>query len=185
MKHLSASLFAMAALLAMAVPANAQLRPAEKDKSDTEMAGDVATQPLEDLNIRSGEIPPLLMEALKDPYSTEGIRKCGEIIAAVRELDAVLGPDFDVVEEQSREDKRRDRVGGIGKSIIGGLIPFRGIVREVTGAASKRRRLQQAIYAGVTRRAFLKGIGQQRRCKVPGRPAENRPVWQDDKDEED
>lgn len=164
------ALAAMAGLM-MTSPAHAQYRPGTQEQSDPEMVGDVATTPLEDLNLKGDKIPPVLQSALADPYGMGGIRKCASIIGAVGELDAVLGPDFDVPVDADVDDKRRGTVGRIGKRLVGGLIPFRGLVREISGAAERDRKMQEAIYAGVTRRAFLKGMGQQRGCKAPGRPA--------------
>jgi hypothetical protein len=158
----------LAAALLLATSASAQT--ADPDKSDTETAKDVATQPAEDLNLEEKEIPKQLQEIVEQPYSLENIRTCRDIRNAVRKLDKVLGDDLDVVEEDSKADKRRKTAGSIGKSLLGGLIPFRGIVREITGAAAQQRRYDQAVYAGVVRRSFLKGIGKERGCKFPAAP---------------
>lgn len=171
MRRLPAFILVSAAGVLATTPALAQYRPGTPEQSDTEMVGDVATTPLEDLNLKGDKIPPVLQGALADPYGMTGIRKCASIIGAVSELDAVLGPDFDTPVEAEDDDKRRGTVGRVGKKLVGGLIPFRGLVREITGAAERDRKMQEAIYAGVTRRAFLKGLGQQRGCKAPGRPA--------------
>ena len=46
---------------------------------------------------------------------------------------------------------------------------FRGILREVTGAAGNDRALRAAFTAGMARRAFLKGLGQGKGCAYPAR----------------
>lgn len=137
-------------------------------------AGDVVTQPLADINVKKKEIPPVLLAAQTAPYSTAGLRSCPAIASKVRALDAALGDDFDVVEDKSRADKRGNTVGSIARGITGSLIPFSGIVREVTGANSAERQWQVALYAGSVRRGFLKGLGQQRGCAYPARTASAR-----------
>ena len=54
--------------------------------------------------------------------------------------------------------------------MIGSIIPFGGIIGEVTGANAERRRYNEAVYAGTVRRGFLKGVGLQKGCKAPARP---------------
>ncbi|HSF11433.1 MAG TPA: hypothetical protein VLA50_00535, partial [Erythrobacter sp.] len=57
-----------------------------------------------------------------------------------------------------------------GQSVVGSILPFRGILREVTGAASNDRELRAAYTAGMVRRSFLKGLGMGRGCEYPARP---------------
>jgi len=47
------------------------------------------------------------------------------------------------------------------------LLPFRGIVREVSGAAPAERKLAAAVGAGFARRGYLRGLHQARRCSTP------------------
>jgi hypothetical protein len=152
-------------------PVFAQNQAADKERSTEQTAGDVATQPVEDLGLDKKEIPEVLERIGEDPYSLSGIRNCASIRAGVEELDEVLGEDFDVRGDKSRETKRKETAGKIGSTIVNSIIPFRGIIREVTGAASQERRYNEAIYAGVVRRSFLKGIGKQRGCRYPAAPA--------------
>ena len=153
-----------AMLLAGASVAFAQPAP---EKSTGQIAEDVATQPVEDVGIDKREIPEVLQKITEDPYSLSGLRTCKAIGAAITELDSVLGDDLDVKEDKDRDQKRKETAGRIGGMIVNSLIPFRGIIREVSGAASRERRYNEAVYAGVARRSFLKGIGQQRGCKYP------------------
>lgn len=78
----------------------------------------------------------------------------------------MLGPDYDFLDRPEGEL----RPGNIAKGLVGSLIPFRGIVREVTGAAGDERDLLYAITAGMTRRGFLKGLGKGRGCDYPAAP---------------
>lgn len=132
-------------------------------------AKDVAVTPLKDLNLRKDPIPELLLQAVDAPYSTAGLSKCSHYIAAVEELDAVLGLDFDIA---SPED-RRISAGRVAQSIVGSFIPFRGVVREVSGAAGHERDFQEAILHGMMRRSFLKGMGLKLGCAYPARPADD------------
>ena len=79
----------------------------------------------------------------------------------------LLGPDMDV----AARDPDRLSTGKVAQSLVGSLIPFRGVLRELTGAAGHQREFQAAIYAGAVRRGFLKGLGQQKGCAYPARPA--------------
>jgi hypothetical protein len=141
-------------------PAHAQVVP-EPD------AKEVAKTPLRDLNIDGRDIPEVLQTAARDPYATAGMGQCDTLVTQIAALDAVLGADYDIA-----EDDGGDRIseGRIGQSVVGSIIPFRGILREVTGAADNDRALRAAYTAGMVRRAFLKGWGLGRGCAYPARP---------------
>lgn len=134
-------------------------------------AGDVATAPLDTLNLKKDEIPPILIAAREDSYTVTGMRSCKAIGAEIGRLDAVLGPDIDIATDKTKGEKRGNAVGTMAKSVINGFIPFGGVIKEVTGAASRERQWQVALYAGASRRAFLKGYGQARGCRYPARAA--------------
>ena len=134
-------------------------------------ANDVVTRPLSDINAKKKAIPELLLTAQERPYTLTGLKTCPRIQSAVRDLDAVLGDDIDSVQAKTRDEKRGDTAARLANSIVGSLIPFGGIVREVSGANGNERQMQIAIYAGSVRRAFLKGVGLQKGCRYPARPA--------------
>jgi len=163
-------------LAGLAAPAPAQTQPVpaakpsdaarpvnERDPS----AVDVVATPVTDLNLRKGEIPPALVAAEADPYGLPGGERCPAMAAEVRRLDAVLGDDVDI----AQASRGRVSPGKVAQSVVGSFIPFRGIIREISGANEQQRRLQSAIYAGMARRSFLKGVGLQRGCPWPARPA--------------
>jgi len=135
-------------------------------------AVDVVKTPVTDLNIDKDEIPELLIEAQRQPYDLSGINSCAKLTAAIVELDDLLGPDIDLPQEE------RDKItaGRVAKTVVSTLIPFRGLVREVSGANQHERRVRAAIQAGLARRGFLKGIGQWRNCPYPARPADRMQV---------
>jgi len=149
-------------LTLQAMPALAQ--SGARDPTTGERAKGIATQPLEDLNIHKDVIPAKLIAIQDKPYALDGIRTCSQINAEIGELNDVLGADVDASDEARR--KTVDRVLDVGGGIIAGLMPFRGLVREVTGANAQDRRFQSAIFAGVTRRSYLKGMGKTKGCKL-------------------
>ena len=156
------------AIASLAVSNSAVARDQDRPITDDEPdVMDVAKTPVTDLNIDRDEIPELLLAAQKDPYSLAGLKRCSALTSEVAKFDAMLGPDLDLPQEE------RDRIsaGRIGQTLIGSLIPFRGLIREVSGAKDHERRTRAAIQAGLARRGFLKGVGQARGCKYPARPA--------------
>lgn len=150
----------MLAGVALAQPAAAQVIPGPD-------ATEVAKTPLRDFNIQAREIPAVLALATLDPYALAGDGSCDAMVSAIAELDQVLGADYDIA--QGGEDGGMS-VGMIGQGVVGAIIPFRGIVREVTGAAANDRELQAAYTGGMVRRAFLKGHGLGKGCAYPARP---------------
>jgi len=136
-------------------------------------AVDVIKTPLTDLNIdRKGEIPQILTDAETDPYSLTGLHKCRELTDAVGQLDDVLGPDLDL----PQATRSRISEGRLAKTVVSSFIPFRGVIREISGANDKDRQVRAAIQAGLARRGFLKGVGRIRGCRYPARPASAKDV---------
>ena len=81
------------------------------------------------LGVTGPETPELLARIQADPYAPPREPGCAGVAAELTELDTILGPDVDT----PREEKTSvgEGVGGAIKS----LIPYRGVVRFVTGAA--------------------------------------------------
>ena len=127
-------------------------------------AGDIMSQPARDVGISKLKIPPVLVKARDAPYDLHGLDTCQQLADAVAELSAVIGPDF-VVGEAWRENRTGKLAEAGGRAVVNSLIPYRGLVREVTGAAPQQRRLDDAVSAGFARRGFLKGVHDGRRCK--------------------
>lgn len=136
-----------------------------KQDSTLEAAGNKVTEPFD-----GKEVPQKLKDIQDDPYSLGGMRNCRAIMAEVRELNDVLGPDVNEKVNKSLAKKREETAARVAGSAIGSIIPFGGIIGEVTGANAERRRYNEAVYAGTVRRGFLKGVGLQRGCKAPARP---------------
>ncbi len=130
-------------------------------------ASAVAATPVTDLNLRKTEMPPALATAIEQGYSLRGLSNCQQLTAAIGDLDAVLGDDIDL----PTAGGRRISAGRVAQYAVGSFIPFRNVIREVSGASQRERDLQAAILAGVARRSFLKGTGQARGCRYPARSA--------------
>jgi hypothetical protein len=155
MRTIAIALFGIAAACAVSASA-AEQKPIT---SNNPSAVDVAATPAEDLNLRKRKIPPVLTAAEAHPYAIPG--GCPAITSTVAELNRTLGPDVD--RERSSQGLR---AGSVAKSVVSSLIPFGGIIRQVSGAAKAQQELQDAITAGIARRSFLKGYGRAKGCKV-------------------
>jgi hypothetical protein len=128
-------------------------------------AGEIASQPARDLNIDRKEIPPILVTAAHDPYDLAGLSTCQQLAAEVGRLNEVLGPDF-VPADPAAENKGEKLAEAGGKAVVNSLIPFRGLVREVSGAAPAQRAMNAAVDAGLARRGFLRGVHRARGCRT-------------------
>lgn len=124
-------------------------------------AADAVTQPLNDLGLRSKDIPYELLAIQQEPYALVGLEQCGAVRAEIAKLEEVLGPDADAPAQNNGAVNKVLKTGG---SMLGGFIPFRGVVREVSGANKNRRKMERAVYAGVARRGFLKGYAAGMQC---------------------
>lgn len=150
-----------AAAFALSAPSHAQ-QGASEDSTIKDTANSV-TEPFD-----GKEVPAKLLAIQDDPYSLAGLGKCVAIINEVTELNDVLGPDVNEQVDKDRAKKREETAGRVAGNVAGSIIPFRGLIGEVTGANAERRRY--ALYAGTVRRGFLKGVGLERGCKAPARP---------------
>ncbi len=153
---------------------------------------DAATGPLEDLNIKRKEIPELLQTVMQDPYARPKKLQCKTIQDELAQLDTILGPDYEAGkikvqlasassdELQLPELPDADTLADSGEQavhdgVIGFIsseikLPFRGIIRFISGADRHDKEVQQAYQAGQIRRAYLKGLAQERfgkRCLTP------------------
>lgn len=152
--------------LLFAVPALAQDKEPVRPVTQQDVSAvDVIATPANDLNLRKDAIPQLLIAAQTDPYDRTGLKKCTQISAAVGELDAVLGDDLDLPQDGGEGMS----AGRVAQAAVGAFIPFRGLIREISGANSHDRKLATAVQAGIARRAFLKGYGEARGCQYPAR----------------
>lgn len=141
--------------------------------------GDAFTAPLEDFNLKRQEIPDILESAITKPYDLTGLDHCEAIAAEVSKLDGLLGKDFDepppppdqrTNTEKGKEFANNSAVGAV-RNATRSIIPFRGLVRQVTGADRHQKEMDNAIQAGKVRRAYLKGVGMNKNCAPPAAPS--------------
>jgi len=126
---------------------------------------EIGSQPGRDVGMMRRETPPILEEALADPYTLKGLKTCVQLAGEVRKLNEALGPDYIVGNEVKESRAGKLAVAG-GRTVVNSIIPFRGLVREITGAAPAERRLNAALDAGLARRGFLRGVHYKQRCKT-------------------
>jgi hypothetical protein len=150
--------FVAAIAMLAVVPASAQTG---QKQSNIQQAEQVATQPARDVGIEKTKTPPLLIEVSKNPYSASGTATCGQIASAISNLNAVIGPDY----VTAAAPKKQSIAKAGGQAVVNSLIPFRGLVREVSGAAPAERRYDAAVTAGFARRGFLRGLQRARGCR--------------------
>lgn len=136
--------------------------------------GDAVAAPLEDLNLRRAKVPEALIDARYRPYGLAGMQTCQALAAEIARLDEALGPDVDsgLAADGSRvEEQAADAALGLVRDTATDFIPFRSWVRRLTGAHAHDLEVQRAYQAGISRRAFLKGVGHNRGCAAPAAPA--------------
>lgn len=159
---------ALALSLLLATPAMAaQDSKQEPEKKDDTLrkAGDIAIQPARDIGLDKDRIPEVLTAAAENPYAAPPSRSCKGLNRSLGELNAVLGDDF-TVGEKANENRTGKIAEAVGKTVVNSLIPFRGLVREISGAAPAERRLQAAVTAGIARRGYLRGMASAKGCKI-------------------
>lgn len=182
------------ALWVVTAPAWAQTipetKPAQEAKSQeaappsqwmSDVKGDnlrsAAMTPVTDLNLRKLEIPEILLKASANAYDLTGLDSCEALGLEITQLSEVLGIDFDapaLSDDRSLTDKAKHLAGhatvGAVRDASGSLIPFRGIVRKVSGAEKYQGEIDTAIESGRVRRAYLKGVGITKNCAPPASP---------------
>jgi hypothetical protein len=137
----------------------------------------VAAQPFRDFNLVRSHIPPVLIEAMVDPYARPQPATCDGIIAQMKRLNLALGPDLD---EPVSTEHPGVLTRGEGFAKVAALdamrseeqsyIPFDGFIRVLSGANRHDHYVMAAIQAGAIRRGYLKGLGEVRECLPPAVP---------------
>ena len=143
---------AAAALLAGPVLAQPQARTSE-EASSADLAGAV-TAPIRDLNLMRDEVPEVLTTARDAPYLDPQDASCEQLAEMIAPLDEALGPDPGAGAKPEN--------GGASKMVFGAMadvtrdvIPFRGVVRRITGAARADQKVRETREAGQLRLQFL------------------------------
>lgn len=159
-------------ILLLATPAMLHAQDADKqpannqgDSKFEQKAEGVLRQPLKDLGIMKEQAPEILLAARANPYGLTDLRNCRDFSRAIGQLDDILGYDVDAVGPDGEPLPGRLAEAG-ARAVVSSLIPFRGLVREATGAAATDRELRSVLVAGTARRSFLKGYAKARGCKI-------------------
>jgi hypothetical protein len=140
-------------------------RPPGAGQRAASSAGDALAQPLRDLGLIRPVIAPELSRIV-DPYAPPMGPGCTWISYELTGLEDVLGS------EQARAATQRRSTGEIVeraaadsmRSAMGGLIPARGLVRQLSGAQAADRALAEATERGRVRRAYLTGLAHAASC---------------------
>ena len=113
--------------------------------------------PLRDVNLLQTKIPPVLQDAMAAPYGRPRIVTCGWLTAQLLPLNGALGADLDepAVDENDLVERGLDGALGVVAGAASSVIPFRGWIRELSGAQKHDRLVSAAITAGAVRRAYL------------------------------
>ncbi len=143
---------------------------------------DAALSPLEDFNLKRKQIPDAIKNYVS-PYDPLPYKSCNVIAAEVQRLDGVLAKDFDVQIQEliANNGKKKKSSGKISNEASGlalntiasearGFIPFRGLVRQATGAKAHEKKVDDAFQRAYLRRAYLKGVGAGMNCTFPAAP---------------
>ncbi len=143
------------------------------NQANRESVSGAVASPLRDVNVLRTKIPEVLLVAMTDPYARPVPGTCARITALILPLNGALGADLD--EPAMDEDDLVNRGGGamLGAvaSAASGAIPFRGWVRQLSGAEKHDNLVTAAISAGAVRRAYLKGLGETHGCFPPATPS--------------
>ncbi|OYW13703.1 MAG: hypothetical protein B7X02_01555 [Rhodospirillales bacterium 12-54-5] len=141
-----------------------------------------ATSPLDDFGLREEEIPQVLKVSMDAPYASKPKINCPAIKAEITALDAVLGPDVDAPKTSKENagfavdtETILDRGGDLAHETIVGFVkaqtsflPFRGVIRTITGAKHHEKEVSRATQSGKLRRAYLKGmLHASGKCEAP------------------
>jgi hypothetical protein len=130
-----------------------------------ESTTEIVTQPARDVGVSRRAIPPPLQKAAQDPYNLKGLKRCPQLAAEIAQLNGVLGADYHAGEAYQENRVAKLAEAG-GRTVVNSILPFRSLVREVSGAAPADRRLRAASNAGFARRGFLRGVFVARGCKA-------------------
>lgn len=150
--------------------------------------------PFEDIGLVKAPISEKLEKIAENPYTMPKSLRCDKLRKEIAELDELVGPDdsmpvgvLDNIDEKStREyvdkgaDIAKNRAVDTVRSHVD-IIPYRSVVRAVSGADKHSRMAAYSLQSGKLRRAFLKGLASTQSAKCLIAPAKNVTVAKKDK----
>ena len=121
----------------------------------------LATRAESGLGLVGPETPARLRAIALAPYVAPDPMDCANLGREIAALDEVLGPDVDAKVVPADNGQKMQRAAG---DALVGLVPYRGVVRWVSGAGRQERERAHAVLAGAARRGFLKGLSLAHAC---------------------
>jgi hypothetical protein len=157
----------------MTTPADGSTQVQTTSEAKRENLQGAASAPLRDVNILRTKIPEVLLQAMADPYGRPEPATCAGIAAQILPLNGALGADLDepAVDEDDVMERGRGAALGAVAGLASDVIPFRGWIRQLSGAERHDALVNAAIMGGAVRRAYLKGLGESRSCQPPATPS--------------
>lgn len=143
----------------------------DTDKSTIDLTLSAAMTPLEDLGLRKRKIPTILNTVIKDPYSLPAHYTCETVKGEMADLTLIIGPDIDSKPKAalSAQEEIMEKGSSLLEDAVVGFVrsqtdflPFRSILRRLTGANTHEKAVAQALQAGTLRRAYLRGLADAR-----------------------
>lgn len=143
----------------------------DTDKSTIDLTLSAAMTPLEDLGLRKRKIPGILTTLMQDPYALPANYSCEAVKSEMADLTLIIGPDIDSKPQAalSAQEEYLEKGGNLLQDAVVGFVrsqtdflPFRSILRRLTGANSHEKAVAQALQAGTLRRAYLRGLADAR-----------------------
>jgi hypothetical protein len=118
------------------------------------------TQPLDDLNLAAEDPAAALVAAYRAPERVPAscAAAAGELARLARALDPNLLSQPDGADAA-------DVAASVVRSVL--RLPFRGVVRQLSGAEQRAKARQAMLYAGMLRRGYLTGWRVARPCEPP------------------
>jgi hypothetical protein len=135
---------------ACATQSGAPVRPGPQEPT-------LASRAQTGLGLPGPDISELLKTIAVAPYVPPDPMDCAGLDKEIAGLDQVLGPDVDV--KAVPEDRGQQMQKAAGDALVG-MVPYRGVVRWMTGAGA----LERDVLAAAARRGFLKGLRLAHAC---------------------
>ncbi|MGZ6017879.1 MAG: hypothetical protein ACXWKO_04350, partial [Phenylobacterium sp.] len=133
-------------------------------------SGDMVSGEESGLGITGADTPPALKIVAAKPYAVPPAVDCAALDREIASLDALLGPDVDILADPKAGAGLEDRAGHAFGSALRGAIPYRWALRWLTQAGDMDKQLRQAVIAGAARRGFLTGMRLAMVCPAPVPP---------------
>ncbi|MES2895096.1 MAG: hypothetical protein V4759_03625 [Pseudomonadota bacterium] len=155
-----------AALLGATMVEAQTVQPRTSDEASQASLQGALLAPLRDVNIMRDEVPKSLTGAQEAPYLDPQKASCAELAAMIAPLEAALGPDRGDGAAPPKSGGRSMVLGALA-DVTRDVIPFRGVVRRLSGASRQDQKVREAREAGQLRRAYLKGFASANGCYGP------------------